>query len=171
MKRATPYFGAAILALMAIWWWRDTLFPGEEVRIRKSIESLAGLVSFESNEGGLAAGRRISAAVARFAPGAEIQLEILGAGSFHLTGGGEVQQTLWAARRGAQHLRVRFFDILATVSPDGRSAEARLTATAEARGNRSQQEGFEAMEFRLQLQKVDGAWQITRVETVQALTQ
>lgn len=171
MKRAVPFLGVAILALVALWWWRDALFPGDEVRIRKSLEALAGEVSFEPNEGGIAAGRRISSAVGRFSPTAEVQLEILGAGSFRLTGGGEIQQTLWAARRGARRLRVRFFDILATVSPGGRTADARLTATAEAQGNRSNQEGFEAMEFRLQLQKVDGNWLISRVDTVQALTQ
>ena len=171
MKRATPFLGAAFLALVAVWWWRDALFPGEEARIRKSLETLAGEVSFEPNEGGIAVGRRISGVVGRFSPGAEIQLEILGAGSFHVTGSGEIQQTLWAARRGARRLRVRFYDIVATVAPEGRSAEARLTATAEAKGNQSNQEVFEAMEFRFQLQKVDGRWLISRVDTVQALTQ
>ncbi|MFO1460365.1 MAG: nuclear transport factor 2 family protein [Verrucomicrobiota bacterium] len=171
MRRSIPFLGVAILALVALWGWRDTLFPGEEVRIRKTLESLMGEVSFEPNEGGIAAGRRISAAVGRFTPDAEIQLEILGAGSFHISGGGEIQQTLWAARRGARRLRVRFFDIVPSVSPGGRSADARLTATAEAVGNRSNQEGFEAMEFRLQLQRVEGAWRISRVDTVQALTQ
>lgn len=153
------------------WWWRESIFPGEKTRVLRALASLATDVSFDAREGPISAGRRISALVDRFAPDATIELEILGAGEFHLNGRGEIQQVLWGARRAASSLQVRFFDILLDLAPDGQSASAHLTATADAKGNLRNQEEFEAIEFRFQLRKLEGQWKVQQVETIPTLKQ
>ncbi len=158
-------------AAAAGWWWRESLFPGELTRVRRSLEALATEVSFTSKEGGISTGRRISSLVDHFTPEAVIEVEILGAGTFHLNGRGEIQQAMWGARRAASSLQVRFFDILVDLASDGQTASAHLTATADAKGKLRNQEGFEAMEFRFQLRRMDGAWKVQQVATVQTLKQ
>ena len=170
MKRLGLALVVVILGVAA-WWWRDSLFPGEETRLRRSLEHLAAELSFGENEGVIATTRRISAVVNHFAPDASIQVEILGAGTFHREGRDEIQAILWGAHREARSLRVKFFDILVDLAPEGSTASAHLTATADAKGRRRNQEGFEAIEFRFQLRKLDGAWKVQQVETVQTLKQ
>lgn len=107
----------------------------------------------------------------QFSAEAQIEVEILGAGNFNLNGRGEIQQAMWVARREARRLEVRFLDIVVELGPDARTAVAHLTATADVTGNRRRQEGFEAMEFRFFLEKLDGAWKVRQVETIQTLKQ
>jgi len=165
--------GVVLLLGFAGWRMRGALFPGEADRVRQFLGAVAADVSFGANEGGLAAGRRISRLVDRFAPDASIQLDILGAGTFHLSGQGEIQQTLWGARRAGERLEVRFFDIVLDLPEEKTSATAHLTATADAKGRvrGRHQEAFEAIEFRFRLRKRDGAWKIQEVETVPTLKQ
>lgn len=170
MKRLMSLVAVGAVAF-ALWWWRETLFPGEQTRVRRFMEALATEVSFGPDEGGIAVGRRISALTDRFAPDAVVEVEILGAGTFHLNGRGEIQQIMWAARREAKRLEVRFFDIVVDLASDGQTASAHLTATANAEGRRRKQEEFEAIEFRFRLRKLDGAWKVQQVETVQTLKQ
>ena len=161
-----------LVAAVAVgWWWRESLFPGELTRVRSSLETLATEVSFTSKEGGISTGRRISSLVDHFTPDAVIEVEILGAGTFHLNGRGEIQQAMWGARRAASSLQVRFFDILVELAADGQSASAHLTATADAKGNQRNPEGFEALEFRFQLRQLDGSWKVQQVTTVPTLKQ
>ncbi|MBX3731778.1 MAG: hypothetical protein KF791_04195 [Verrucomicrobiae bacterium] len=163
---------AAVLVLfLAGWHWRERLFPGEVVRVRRVLDAVAADVSFEPSEQGIAAGRRISRLVDHFSAEAHIEVEILGVGTFNLNGRGEIQQAMWVARREARRLEVRFLDIVVELGPDGRTSVAHLTATAEITGNRRRQEGFEAMEFRFFLEQVDGAWKVRQVETIQTLKQ
>jgi len=163
---------ALLLALgLAGWWWRHAWMPTEADRVRSFVEGLAADVSFGPDEGGIAAGRRISRVVESFAPDASVQMDILGAGSFQLSGGPEIQQTMWGARRAARRLEVRFHDIVPEIAPDGQTSTAHLTATAEAHGARRDQEVFEAIEFRFQLRKMAGAWKVQQVETVPTLKQ
>ena len=85
-----------LVAAVAVgWWWRESLFPGELTRVRSSLETLATEVSFTSKEGGISTGRRISSLVDHFTPDAVIEVEILGAGTFHLNGRGEIQQAIY----------------------------------------------------------------------------
>lgn len=167
---------AVILALgVGGWWGRSAWLPSEADRIRHFMESLAAEVSFGPDDRGIATGRRITRLVNHFTPDASIQMEILGAGSFQLSGRGEIQQTLWGARRAAQLLSVRFYDIVVELAPGGESSTAHLTATAEARaadrGTRRNQELFEAVELRFGLRRVEGAWKVQWVETVPTLKQ
>ncbi|MCW5556636.1 MAG: hypothetical protein KIT22_02140 [Verrucomicrobiae bacterium] len=136
---------AVLLALalgLAGWWWSQALIPSEADRVRSFIKDLAADVSFGPEErGNIAAARRISRLVGRFTPDASIQVDILGAGSVHLSGRSEIQEALWGVGRVARQLEVRFHDIVPKICRRGDNHGA-STATAEARGGQRGPGGF-----------------------------
>jgi hypothetical protein len=63
-------------------------------------------------------------------------------------------------------LKVKFPDINVTVAPDKQSAVADLTVEANISGERDPM----VQEMKFTLQKIDGKWLITRVETVRTIS-
>lgn len=159
------------VALGLGWFFREALFPSEVSRIQQHLIQLASDVSFGPQEGNMAAVRKVSAVTDRFAADASIEVDVLAMGSFHLTGREEIQQALWAARRMARRLHLKFHDIVVQLAEGKQSADVHLTATAEAEGRGRNQEGFDAVEFGFQLRKWEGKWVIQRVSTIQTLKQ
>ena len=70
------------------------------------------------------------------------------------------------ARSRAGGLRVKFPDINITVAPDKQSAVVDLTVEANISGEHNSI----VREMKFTLQKTDGQWLITRVETVRTLS-
>ena len=76
------------------------------------------------------------------------------------------QQAALGARSALSGLKVQFPDINITVAPDKQSAVADLTVEANVAGERDPI----VQEMKFTLQKTDGEWLITRVETVRTLS-
>lgn len=166
------YWGCAGSLLLGLGIWkRDMLFPTETSRVRNALVQLASDASFGPSEGNIGAVRRVSTVADRFTADSSIDVDILGSGSFQLTGRDEVQQRLMAARRFVRKLVLQFHDIVVDLGADETTASVHLTATADAVGEGRYQGGFDALEFELALRKVEGRWQIERLRTVPTLKQ
>lgn len=166
------HWGVAVGLLLGLGLWkREALFPSEATRIRNALVQLANDASFSPSEGNIGAVRRVSAVADRFASDASIEVDVLGSGSFQITGRDEVQQRLMAARRFVRKLVLQFHDVVIDLGTDGTTASVHLTATADAVGEGRYQGGFDALEFELGLRKVEGRWQIERLRTIPTLKQ
>lgn len=170
MKTLHWAIAAGLLLALGVW-KRDTLFPSEATRVRNALVQLASDTSFGPGDGNITSVRRASAVADRFTRDAAIEVDILGSGSFQLSGRDEVQQRLMAARRFVRKLVLQFHDIRVDLGADGTTATAHLTATADAVGEGRYQGGFDALEFELALRKVEGRWQIERLKTIPTLRQ
>ncbi len=78
----------------------------------------------------------------------------------------EIMQAAAAAYSALNGIKVEFLDVNVMVGADKQSATAGLTLKAQAAGDKD----FIAQEMKFTLQKIDGKWLITRVETVRTLT-
>ena len=83
-----------------------------------------------------------------------------------LRGRDEVLQTAAGARTRLTSLKVEFPDMNIMVDADKQSAKVNLTGKATVPGEKD----VTAQEFNFMLKKVDGKWQIYRVETVKTLS-
>jgi len=63
-------------------------------------------------------------------------------------------------------MKVGLFDVNVTVSPDKRSATANLTVKVGT----ARDKDFYVQEMNITLQKIEGDWLITRVETIRTLS-
>ncbi len=155
---------AAALAL-GVWLW-TVLFPAPEKVIRQRLAKLARTVSFSGNESQIMrlAGARNLAGF--FSTNIEINIDVPGRVHHSFMGREEITQAALAARSGTGSLTVKFPDIEVTVAPDRQSAVADLTLEANIPGEPNPI----VQEMKFTLQKTDGEWLITRVETVRTFT-
>lgn len=166
------YWGLALGVLLGGGWLaRDWFFQSETIRIRQALEQLARDVSFGADEGNLAAVRRVAGVLDRLAPDVRIEVESMGVPAVHLSGRDEIQQGLMAMRRDMKRLTLQFHDLVIQPGGDGETAEVHLAATAEAEGSRRFQGGFDAMELKMELRKIEGRWRVQQVTTVPTLKQ
>jgi len=82
-----------------------------------------------------------------------------------LSGRDEIRETAAGGFANVKSLAVRFQDATARVGPDQQHAVVSCTVRVSA----GDSQDFGIQELRLQFQKVDGDWLITRVETVKTL--
>lgn len=154
---------AAVLLGGGIWAW-NFLHPGPEKVIKKRLAELARTVSVDSNEGQLRRLARAQSLADFFSPDVEVIVDVPGFHVQTIEGRDELMQAAVAARsRGT--LKVKLVDVTVIVSPDALSAEAHFTGEASISGDKS----LQAQEFRARLVKTNGAWWITRIETVKTL--
>lgn len=170
MKRIL-WVSALLLLLAAGWLARGQLLPSETARINRALRQLAQDASFGPDEGNIAAVQRAARVADRFAPNATIEVDLLGVGSFRIDGPAEIRARIMAARQWAKRLDLRFLDPVIRLGDDDTTAEVHLTATADLEGLPRNTGGFEALEFSLQLRKVDGRWLIERIVTIPTLKQ
>ena len=155
----------AALAALGVWLWM-VLFPGPEKVIHRRLTELAGIASSSAGESDLA---RLAAArnlAGFFSTNVEMKVDLPRLGQLSSMDRDEITQLALAARMHAGGLQVRFPDIAVTVASDRQSAMADLTVTAHIDG---EQDSF-VQEMKFTLQKIDGKWLITGVETVRTLT-
>jgi hypothetical protein len=155
----------AVLAGLGVWGWQ-VLFPRPEQVIRKRLNSLAHTASFSGSEGNFVKVAKAQALTALCTPDVEIVVDVPGYPHQELHGSAELLQAAAAARAFRQGFNVQFFDIVANVAPDQKSAIADLTARVDVPHERD----FSVQELRFNLKKVDGKWLVSHVETVQALS-
>ena len=156
---------AVALVAFGVWIW-TVLFPSPEKVIRKRLTELARTVSFSPNEGNLV---RIAGAqnlAFFFSTNVEVNIDVPGRVQHNLMGRAEITQAAPGARSTVNGLDVKFPDIVVTVAPGKQSAEVDLTVEVKIANERDPI----VQEMKFTLQKTDGEWLVTRVETVRTLS-
>ena len=142
--------------------WR-LLFPTPERVIRKRLAALAQTASSSSKASGLARAYNSQKVAGYFTTDGQIVINISGFQAT-LTGREEMLAALMA-RPQAGGFTVEFGGIEVTVAPDNNSAVVNLTAKV----NMPSERDWNPQELKLVFQKIDGAWLISRLETVKTL--
>jgi hypothetical protein len=154
-----------VLVALGAWLW-TVLFPGPEKVIRQHLEDLARTASTSGNESdlvGLAAANKVANF---FANRIELKVNLPELSQHSSLDREEIIQLAMGPRVRAGGVQVTFPDIKVTVASDRQSAVADLTLDVNVPGERYR----ELQEMKFSLQRVDGQWLITRVETVQVLS-
>jgi hypothetical protein len=154
----------AVIAGAGFWLW-TIIFPSPEKVVLKKISNLAATATVSRDAGNFVRAGKVSSLIGYFSTDAQIVLEISGVGHGALNGRDEIRETAARAFTGLKSLDVKFLDATAKIGADRQSAE--VTCTAEVRIGDSKDLGVQELLF--QLQKIDGDWLITRVETVKTL--
>jgi hypothetical protein len=164
MKIALRFILFAALVALGVWLW-FILFPSPEKVIRRRLTELARTVSSSANESDLTRLAAARSVAGFFAATVELNVDLPELGQRTMDRE-EITQVALMGRSRAGGLRVKFPDINITVAPDQQSAVADLTVEANISGERDSI----VREMKFTLQKTDGQWLITRVETVRTLT-
>jgi len=155
----------AALVAFGVWLWL-VLFPGPEKAIRNRLAKLAHAVSFSKSQGSLARIASGESVSGFFSTNVEVTINLPGQEQHTFVGRAEITQAALAARGYATDLNVKFPDVNVTVAPDKQSATADLTVEATVSGEHD----AIVQEMKFTLQRIDGQWLITRVETVRTLS-
>lgn len=158
-KTAIITIPALVLILLAVFAARRALRP-EEAEIRRNLRRIAALLSKVEGEPPAAGFIRTQRAVEYFTEDCRIR-----AGGYRLTGQDELRAALQAARASASRISVRLHDMDIVITGET-SAEARLTALAEADGPFGESA---ARELKILFSRLDGEWKIKHAETVEVL--
>lgn len=156
----------AIILAAGVWLW-TWLFPSPEKIIRQRLAEIARLASFNANENPLAALGRAQKLAGFCRPDLHVRLAAPANIEHTFESREEIVQASLAARAtfgGA--LQVDFVDVLVTLAPDKQSAVADLTARIQSGGSNE----VNPQEIKFTLQKVDGQWHVTRVETIRTFS-
>ena len=155
----------AALAALGIWLWM-VLFPSPEKVIRKRLTELARTASSSPGESDLARLAAAHSVAGFFSTNVELAVQLPELSQHSSLDHEEITQAALMARSRAGGLKVKFPDINVTVAPDKQSAVADLTVQANISGETDSI----VQEMKFTLQKIDGQWLITRVETVRTLS-
>ncbi|MGB8370974.1 MAG: hypothetical protein ACLPYZ_10985 [Limisphaerales bacterium] len=155
----------AALVALGVWLWA-ALFPSPEKVIRQRLVELAHTASVSSGESDLARLAAARSVAGFFSTNVELAVELPELARNSLMDRDEIMQAALMARSRAGGVQVKFPDINITVAPDKQSAVADLTVEANVSGEHNP---F-VQQMKFTLQKIDGRWLITRVETVRTLS-
>ena len=165
MKIVLRFILFAALVALGVWLW-FVLFPSPEKVIHKRLVELARTVSSSANESDLTRLAAARSVAGFFSTNVEVNIDVPGRVRHNLIGREEITQAALVARSGTGSLKVKFPDINVTVAPDKQSAVVDLTVQANVSGEHDPI----VQEMKFTLQKTDGEWLITRIETVRTLT-
>ena len=165
MKIAVQFMLITALAVAGVLLW-PVFFPSPQRMIRQRLDEFARDASFNSSQSALAGYVSAQSAGEFFSTNVEVTLNLPGNPDFTMTGRDQIVQSIIQARAAVSELKVDFPDLNVTVAPDQKSATADLTFRAQIDGVRNSV----AEEMKLTLQKIDGQWLITHIESVQVLT-
>lgn len=155
----------AALGALGFWLW-TVFFPSPETVIRKHINKVAELLTFDSKEGQFARLANVQELTGFFSPDVEIVVDTPAHGRETMSGREELSQKAMGARMVLGGLQVDFVDLNVTLNAGGTEATVLLTGRASVAGDRDQ---F-VQELKFTLRKIDGDWLIVRIETIRTLT-
>ncbi|MEY4387557.1 MAG: SnoaL-like domain [Verrucomicrobiota bacterium] len=165
MKWIARLSALAILAAITWWIWA-TFFPGPETVIRKRLNKVATLNTFDAKEGLIPRVANVQELMTYFAPEIEVVVDTPAQSRQAISGRDDLQQAVLGVRSMLRGLNVEFLDTQVTLSADQSNATVSLTAKARAPGDRD----FFVQELKFLLRKINGEWLIVRIETVRTLT-
>lgn len=166
MKRVVQVLVLAGLVVLGCWLW-TVMFPSPEAVIRNRMNALAKAMSFNASSGMLSQALHAQTAAEFFTTDVDIDVSVAGYDPLSLHGRDEVQQAAMLARSRLASLKIEFLDMNVTIDPGGQTSKVNLTGKADVPGQRD----VSAQEFNFLLKKVDGKWQIYKVETVKTLSE
>lgn len=152
--------GLAIVAVAAWWWW-----PGEKANVRRQLNALAHEVNSVALDSASLAARtmRIGSFFTE-----EVEMN-LGPGSAPIHGREMLLGMAERLQPRTAAFRLRFDDVIVNLASDSLRARVDLTAVLTRRGGGSGDRSLDAMEFSLQMEKVEGQWRIARVTAVETI--
>ena len=155
---------ALAVSALAVWLWL-VLFPSPEKVIAGQVETLARAAAVQSGEGYLPRLAGAEKVGSFFSTNVQIDVDLPGRQQHATMSRDEIVQAVLAAH-SAGGLKVKFPDINITVGAGQATAQADVTVEARVPGEQDML--VQAMKFTLQ--KIDGKWLITRVQTVRTLS-
>jgi hypothetical protein len=165
MKNLVRVLLLAVVIAIGIWLW-TFFFPSPERVIRKELAAVARNASANPNQNPLVSAANAQKLAGYFSPDVEVRLEVGDHGQYALNGRDEIVQAAVGAYSSVNGIKVQFLDVNVTVGADKQSATAGFTLKAQVENDTD----FIVQEMKFTLQKMDGSWLITRVETVRTLT-
>ena len=152
--------GLAALALPA----RAAVYVSDAARIRRHLAALAEAVSKSDPENPIVGAARCERIAAAFVERPELHLDFFPHAPDNRR---ELAALAFHVRNAADRIHVQFHDSSVRAAPGGRQAEMRVTA----RGTIAFDHRKESMlrEFRLEWERTDEGWKISRGETVEAI--
>jgi len=160
LKTTIRLVGLAVV-LGALYWGVKTLFPGDDVLIRRQLSALADAASFGPDEAPLAKLTGAARVANFFTADTQIDIAPWGYSRMVIDGYTEVQQAAMGARNAVASLNVGVANVEITPVDNGKSARVRLTL----KGRTSQSTELHAQEMELEMVKLDGDWLIHRART------
>ena len=162
MKRWTiRIITLAVIVMVGLWGLR-TFFPSPEKVILARLQQVSKLVSFDSNEGGIARMANVLKLTGCFTTDADCAIDTTDPGPVYFQGRNAIRDAALASRSRLNSLKVDFFDIVVTFAPDNLTATANLTVRVGVPSDKD----FYVKQAKFTLTKVDGDWLISRVETL-----
>ena len=158
--------GAALVLLLALGWWLRTIFfPSPEKVILKRMASLAETVSFNAGASSISRAAKALSFIGYFSADAQIVVDVPELGAHTMSGRDEIRETGNSAFAALPGLRVAFLDTNVRVGADQQTADVATTVSVRLGGDKD----FNVEELHFQWKKIDGAWLVTRAETVKTL--
>lgn len=140
-------------------------WPSPERALRRQLQEMAELLSFQANEPPLNALGEINRLCAHLTPDVEVQIEARGFGRRTVRGREEIREGLRAYRQRFNGARVEFPDIRVELAPDRLSAVVYVTVEARLPG----ESDVWLQEMKLWFRRDGRQWQLARAETLQPL--
>jgi hypothetical protein len=155
----------AALAALGVWLW-TIIFPSPEKIIRRQLGDVAKRASFTDDEGALARMAGAQSLAGYFSTNVEVHLDIPELAQITTLDRNEIMQYALAASSKVSSLNVKFLDVNVTLAPNRRAAIADFTVEAHVPGDQD----LLVQQMKFTLQKINGQWLITRVETIHTLS-
>jgi hypothetical protein len=154
-----------LAAVLAVGWfgWRR-FFPPPETVIRKRLTELAKSASFTPNESPLAQGANLLKATSFLKPDVVVTIDVRGQSQQTYTDRDTLMLAAGVLRQALGSLQVEFVDMNVAVAPDKKAAVVNLTAKGKTRGD------LQVQELKFTMEKINGDWLISRIETVKTLS-
>lgn len=165
MKTVIRLVLLAAVAALGCWLW-TIFFPGPEKLILKKIAGLAATATFDASDSNVTRAVKVGNLIAYFAVAAEINVDVPELGAHTLSGRDEIRDAARAMFASLATLNVEFLDVTVRLGAGKQTADVSCTA----RVNAGDKKDFGVQELHFQLKKIDGAWLITRMETVKTLS-
>ena len=156
-----------LAAAVALGWWLwIVFFPGAEKVILKKMSGLAATASFSANANSVSRAGKALDFIGYFSTDAQIIMDVPGLGAHTFSGRDEIREAGNGGLATLPGLKVSFLDTTVRVGPDRLAAEVSCTLRVTVGNDKD----YGVQEMHFQFKKIDGAWLITRVETVKTLT-
>jgi hypothetical protein len=155
---------AAVVALCVFIAWRGW-HPSDEEVIRKRLDALTMDIN-ATVTGALSTAARAADIAGYFTDAVVVDL---GEGAAPIVGRATLVGMASRLERRTAAFRLRFDDVGVRIEPGGTKAAVTLTASFVQRDGAGHGESMDAREFDLVLEKVSGAWRISRVTAVDTL--
>ena len=143
--------------------WR-VFFPGDETRIRRQLNRMGEVVSYEADASPLAGIAAASRFVKFLTPEVSVSIRIPGVGHREFQGKEHVREAFLASRSPRTGLSVVFLDPQIQLEHDDQ-ARVEVTVKVAHPGNPEVQ----AQALRIDFVKYEGDWMVSGVETIETL--